>query len=229
METRIHYKKRGDNRKSKRVDTKFILFMKKKVLTVLIIVVTAISSNAQQFGVKAGLNLASITGDFSEFFEGRTSFHVGGLVEFELSEKFSIQPELIYSSQGAKYAELEKGDKDNILLDYLNIPVMGKYYVVEGLSIEVGPQLGILLSAKNKYEYSYDGEEIESGNDDIKEDINSIDFGVNFGVGYKLDSGLNFAARYNLGISNLDKSDEEYDLNLKNKNGVFQLSVGYLF
>ena len=48
---------------------------------------------------------------------------------------------------------------------------------------------------------------------------------LNFGLGYKLDSGLNFAARYNLGLSNLAKDSGNEKIN----NGVFQLSVGYMF
>ncbi len=57
------------------------------------------------------------------------------------------------------------------------------------------------------------------------EDTNVIDFGLNFGLGYKLDSGLNFSARYNLGLSNIDDSDS----NVETKNSVFQFSVGYFF
>ena len=61
---------------------------------------------------------------------------------------------------------------------------------------------------------------------DVKNSFKTFDFGVNFGLGYKLDNGLNFGARYNLGltdINNLDNPSSKY------KNGVFQISVGYFF
>ena len=94
---------------------------------------------------------------------------------------------------------------------------MAKYYVAEGLSLEAGPQIGFLIKA-------------ESGADDVSVDVKdafkSIDFGFNFGAGYKLESGLNFAARYNLGLSDIS-DDDDSDSNVKN--GVFQLSVGYTF
>ena len=70
---------------------------------------------------------------------------------------------------------------------------MAKFYVAEGFSIEAGPQVGFLFSAKD--EYDFDG---DTGEDDIKEYFKGIDFGVNFGVGYKLEGGLNLGARYNL-------------------------------
>jgi hypothetical protein len=97
---------------------------------------------------------------------------------------------------------------------------MAKYYVTEGLSIEAGPQIGFLLSATDEY---------EDEEDDIDEFLKSTDFGLNLGLGYKLDSGLFFNARYNLGLSdNLDADEFETD-GAEYKNSVIQISVGYFF
>ncbi|WP_408583014.1 outer membrane beta-barrel protein, partial [Myroides odoratimimus] len=52
----------------------------------------------------------------------------------------------------------------------------------------------------------------------------SFDFGVNFGAGYELPMGVFFDARYNVGLSKVNKEGSE-----ASKNGVFQLSVGYKF
>ncbi len=58
--------------------------------------------------------------------------------------------------------------------------------------------------------------------------MTTIDFGLNFGLGYKLKNGINFEARYNLGLSNIW---ETYyygnDAVINNKNGVWQLTLGY--
>ena len=62
------------------------------MLTAFVAVITMVSANAQNFGVKAGLNLASVTGDDSDGLDGRTSIHLGVVAEFEISEKFSFQP-----------------------------------------------------------------------------------------------------------------------------------------
>jgi hypothetical protein len=178
------------------------------------------------FGVKGGVNFASITGDFTDDLNSRTSLHFGVVAEIGISEKFSFQPELLYSAQGAKYDDSD-GYSGTTKLDYLNIPLIAKYYVAEGFSLEAGPQIGFLLSAKDEYESPGD-----SGEDDVKDFVKGIDFGINLGVGYKLEGGLNFGARYNLGLSNLndyDMSDFEEIGSFDWKNGVFQISVGYFF
>ena len=195
--------------------------------------------NAQDkvaFGIKGGVNLSTITGDDVESFDSRTCFHFGVLAEVPFSDDFSIQPEIVYSCQGSKYSEVIDNSIDGpttvitkaisvdgtLKVDYLNIPIMAKYYVAENFSLEAGPQVGFLLSAKNEYDYPG-----ESGEEDIKEYVKGIDFGVNFGLGYKLEGGLNFGARYNLGLS--DNNDDPDLANATYKNSVFQFSVGYFF
>ncbi|MFD2562170.1 porin family protein [Aquimarina rubra] len=203
--------------------------MIKKLLFVVLFGAVTVSATAQEekirFGAKAGLNLSSITGDFTDELSMRTSFHVGALVEIPLSDKFALQPELMYSAQGAKYEFSEPGftDESTIKLDYLNIPVMAKFYPVEGFSIQAGPQLGVLLSAKDKGEDSIGGEY----DDDIKEFISSIDLGLNFGVGYQLEAGIFFEGRYNLGLT--DINDENTSDDFSQRNSTIQFSVGYKF
>lgn len=171
------------------------------------------SAHAQgvHIGAKAGLNFATIP-DLNDP-TTRTSFHLGALAEFSISEAFSIQPELLYSSQGAKDAS---DDDEQIKLNYLTLPIMAKYYVWEGLSLEAGPQIGLLLSAERED----DGE-----TEDLKDISKSTDIGLALGVGYKLPGGLHFGARYYFGS---DINDIEEDSG-KVKNSVFQLSVGYFF
>lgn len=90
---------------------------------------------------------------------------------------------------------------------------MGKYYLTKGLSVEAGPQIGFLLSAKRE-------------SLDVKESYNTVDFGMNLGIGYKLQNGLNFGVRYNLGLSDFNNI---IDLTNKNKIDVVQVSIGYRF
>ncbi|WP_413998358.1 porin family protein [Flavobacterium sp. W1B] len=182
----------------------------KKILLVAVITVLGLANvNAQEikFGIKGGLNFASISGDNTENVDLVTAFNFGVLAEIPISEKFSFQPELMYSGQGYSFND------DTIALNYLNIPLMGKYYLTKGFSLEAGPQIGFLMSAKND-------------KTDIKDSFSTVDFGVNFGLGYKLNNGLNFGARYNLGLTDINNLDNSSN---KNKNGVFQLSIGYFF
>lgn len=197
----------------------------------------AVQSQEVRLGAKAGLNYASIGGDYAENYDPRVSFHIGGLVEVPLGGKFAIQPELLYSSEGMKdgYYSLvfDSNIKSNLKLDYINIPVMGKYYILDGLSVELGPQIGFLVSAKNKYE-----DHQQSGTDDVKDLYNSIDFAIGLGASYRLNNGIFFSLRFNKGISKINKDifftpqeypGDEYDYSYKQRNNVLQLSAGYSF
>nr|WP_321228099.1 porin family protein [uncultured Psychroserpens sp.] len=199
--------------------------MKKLMLLAAVAVFGLSSVNAQEvkFGAKAGLNIANIGGD-AEDTDALTSFHLGGVAEIVISEKFSVQPELLYSAQGYKSEESFEGItiESKLKLDYINIPIMAKYYVAEGFSVEAGPQVGFLLSANSENEGGGESEDV-----DVKDSTSGIDFGVGLGVGYKMDSGLNFSARYNLGLSNVYDGEGSDDYSIQNN--VFQISVGYFF
>ncbi|MGH2665844.1 porin family protein [Flavobacterium sp.] len=184
--------------------------MKKVVLTAAALFAFGFA-NAQEvkFGVKAGLNLANLSGDL-ENTSMKASFHVGGFAEIKLSDKFGIQPEVLYSVQGA---DVDGGTYE---FSYVNVPVMAKFYPIPQLSLEAGPQIGFLTSAKGKP---------DSGPDvDVKEFLKSTDFGVNVGASYNITDNFLAGLRYNIGLANI--SDEE---NGDIKNGVLSLSVGYRF
>jgi len=176
---------------------------------------TFISINAQDFafGVKGGVNVASVGGNTYagitglSSFSSKISFHVGAVVEIPISEKLAVQPELLYSSQGTKWPVNSSGS--NLKLDYVNLPIMVKYYIIEGLSAEAGPLAGFLLSTNSN-----------------KEDFNSLDIAVGIGASYKIGDNLFVGLRYNKGITNINKDS---DFNGTNQNNVFQVSAGYAF
>lgn len=183
----------------------------------------AISFTAQaqtpdlKLGAKAGLNFANLTNAEADM---KTSFHVGVLAEIFINDKFSVQPELLYSAQGA--SNKEEGIEYEANLDYINVPIMAKYYLIDGLSVQAGPQIGFLVKAEDKI--SGGGESMTV---DSKDAYQSVDFGLNLGAGYELPMGVFFDARYNLGLSKVNK---ESDSGMKDiKNSVIQVSVGYKF
>ena len=188
--------------------------MKKLVLTAAAVFAFGFA-NAQEtkFGVKGGLNLSNVNGDISNN-SSRLSFHVGGFAEVKISDKFAIQPELVYSVQGTK---VDVGASEDVVYDlqYINIPVMAKFYATEQFSLEVGPQIGFLATAKARF---------DGNSEDIKDSFKSTDFGVNFGAGYNFTENISAGLRYNLGLSNIPDAD-----GADAKNGVFSLSVGYKF
>jgi hypothetical protein len=177
----------------------------KKVLFVLICVAVSGVSQAQfTVGAKGGLNFSSIVGKDVDGYKMKVGFHLGGYAQIPLKGKFSAQPELYYSNQGAKW-----GDDGKTVLNYLQIPVLAKYKDASGFFAETGPQLGVLLSAND----TYDGEK-----EDIKEYLKKSDFSWVFGAGYQVTAKLGVYARYNLGFTKW--YDEE-------KNSLIQLGVNY--
>ena len=214
--------------------------MKKIFLILFVFLLSYGGVRAQEafiFGIKGGVNFANLGGDFDYDTKSKTGFHLGLVAEFPLTERFSLQPEVLYSSQGTKMdmSGTEFGMpysmESTATLDYINVPVLAKFYVFEGLSLELGPQIGFLVKAEDEYSFSFDGE-TESGTDDIKEDLKSTDFGLAAGVGYKLTQGIFFNARYILGLSDIQGDegfDGEFDEDVSIKNNVFQFSVGFMF
>ena len=187
----------------------------KKIILSAIAIMTIGLANAQEtkFGLKAGLNLASFSGNSD--FTTRPSFYIGGLVEIKVSEKFSVQPELVYSSQGTKF----KSDSDyTTKLDYLNIPVMLKYFVAKGFSIEAGPQIGFVMSAQDTY---------KGVTEDVKASVNTTDFSLGFGAGYDVTENINIGLRYNVGLTKINKNSNPGFNDIKNS--VFQIGAAYKF
>lgn len=197
--------------------------MKKIIFTgVAVLSLFFVKAQEVKFGVKAGLNLANLTN--LEDSSMKTGFHAGGFVEIKLNDKFAVQPELLYSTQGAKvkYTETYSGQsttyKEKVKTGYLNIPIMAKYFVSDKFSLEAGPQIGFLMSAKD---------EIGNETENIKKQLKSTDFGLNIGLGYDFTESISANVRYNLGLSEVQKEKLEGDESIKNS--VFQLSLGYKF
>jgi opacity protein-like surface antigen len=165
------------------------------------------------FGAKAGLNISSVSGESDA--KSRVGFAVGAFAEFKVSEKFSIQPEVLYSVLGAKAKGVSGTESSNYSLSYINIPVMAKYYVAEKFSLEAGPQIGFLTSAK----YTEGSSSI-----DIKNLYKSTDFGLNVGAGYDVSKNIAVGVRYTAGLSNIST-----DSATKQRNQNFAIALAYKF
>ena len=185
--------------------------------------------NAVKISAKLGLNVSSISGDATNV-ESAVSIHGGLVVEIPIDEKFSIQPELLFSIQGAKsdgVMEIE-GDLYNVderlILSYINVPVMVKYYITPKFGVHAGPQFGFLVSAKDKIEFN-DGAGVAGDETvDVKDSFKTIDASFGLGLSYDFTEKIFAETRFNIGLSNISDV-ETVDL----QNNVFQISVGYRF
>jgi hypothetical protein len=195
--------------------------MKKEVYIILLLLfsIPFFGQNSKKdqgivFGMKGGLNISNFIGDIEDN-KFRTSIHLGIISEIIISDKVSLQPEILYSGQG--YSGKTTPGFSRSKYDYLNLPILAKIYLSEKISIETGPQIGFLISAKEKTE-----------TDKITiENQNNIDFGLNIGLAYELNSGVFFQTRYNLGLSNVNQSNSSDAL--RYSNSVIQFSTGIIF
>jgi opacity protein-like surface antigen len=180
--------------------------MKKSFLTFAILFFYFNSSEAQsvQFGVKAGLNYANFSGATPQT-DAITSYHAGVVAQIVVMDKFAIQPELLYSTQGASYKNATEEFKNE--RGYLAIPVVAKINLSDTFMLELGPQASFLLVDKNKF----------SANDS-----KTFDFSVLGGLGFKITDNIFVEGRYVLGLTDVSKE-------AKAKNSVVQLSLGFLF
>ena len=198
-------------------------------------------------GLKAGLNVATLTCNEAGFDEGKKSrlgFCLGGFVTYNLDEYFAIQPEILFTMKGTKFdyqTQISVPDgmgrwdvidislKGTEKLNYLEIPILLKIIIpTEGRAnpnLFAGPSLGLKLNSDSDYESS----DISGIGDHTK----STDVGIIFGGG--IDFGLNQGkltvdARYILGLSNVYKTQSDFpEDDSVIKNGVFSVLVGYSF
>jgi len=178
------------------------------------------SDKSISFGVKAGVNFASFTSTSDGFTDkkARVGIHAGVISEFPISDMVSIQAEAVYSQQGYKLASegVLSDDAVEYQLDYINVPVLAKIYLVEGLSIEAGPQFGFKVNEQ------IDNEPLQNGGDSDRDAIEDFEFGMAAGLSFQTNMGLFFSGRYNRGFTDLVKGQ-----NFQNQ--VIQISAGYKF
>ena len=157
-------------------------------------------------GLKGGLNLYNLHNDDNTKYDTRVGYHFGLLGHIHFDNHFAIQPEIVYSAQGAKYNVESETAKFN--LDYINVPVLFQYMFDNGFRLQAGPQVGLLI-----------------GSTENKDNFRPIDFGLSFGVSYVFPpTGFGVDARYNLGLTNIN---ENSDVNSTNRG--FQLGLFYIF
>lgn len=180
--------------------------MKKTFLISIVLLAFSTSIHAQlvRFGIKAGLNYANLTGSEIKT-DAITSYHAGLVAELKLTEGFSVQPELLYSTQGASYENA--GEEFRNELGYLSIPILAKINLNKAVSLDLGPQASFLMSERKEFDV---------------QDSESFEFGLAAGLGLKITKSIFLQGRYVLGLTEASKDAQT-------KNSVLQVSAGILF
>ena len=190
--------------------------MIKSILLIGIFLIT-LNINAQdkqiEFGIKGGLNYSGFIDnnddDIPADYKGKIGFHLGGFIEFKVSEKVSLRPELLYSQQGSNFtidgADLNIFSPDPIFVTEIDgeireslllLPVIAEYKLNEKLSLEFGPQFGYSLNR----EIEYDNNPLSFGGFLRNDDEEKFEVGISLGLGYSMTDELGISLRYNYGI-----------------------------
>lgn len=173
-----------------------------------------------RFGGKAGVNLATMTGDVEDA-KMLVSFLVGARAEFGLSGNLGLGVGLELSGKGAKSED--SGVTATLNPMYLQIPIQ-LIYTNNGFFAGVGPYVGFGIAGKAKLEGGglSVSDNIEFGND---KDLAPLDFGAGLELGYEFGS-IRATASYNLGLANVLPSDSRGDLSAKHS--VIGIALAYL-
>lgn len=171
------------------------------------------SASAQlQMGIKAGANISNFTGgDFENVEkEALVGVYGGAYLRFRFFDFLALQPELLFSNQGAKLKSAT--EEFDAKINYVNIPVMVQFYF-GNFYLEAGPQVGFKVS-----------EDIPDQT--IEDFAKSSDFSAAFGLGYESKIGLGISGRYTAGISKVGDFDSG-NIDPDFKNGVIQIGLFY--
>lgn len=183
--------------------------MKKLIVAVITLFIgTTAFSQELDLGIKAGANFANIS-DVDDL-SSKTGFQAGIFAGIKFTDKVGVQADILYSQQGA---ELDSGKFD---LNYINIPVVLKYYLVQGLNVQAGPQFGFILD-DDIYVDAFGTNSIDANAE--KTDVSAV-----IGAGYDFPFGVRLDTRYNFGLTEVSKTD-----NFEGKNNVFSIALGYSF
>jgi len=181
--------------------------MKKLILLVFTILISSTSfAQGIDVGIKAGANFSTLT-DVSDV-STRTGLLIGAFVTLKFTDKMALQGDILYSQQGAK----GENGFDDLELDYINFPIVFKYYIVKRLNIQAGPQFGSVV------------------NDNYNSGFESFDVSGVVGIGLDLPLGLRVTGRYGFGLNDIAFVNYYGEgITTNAKNSVFSLTAGFSF
>ena len=195
----------------------------KKYLQVLAIFAFSLNY-AQSFGVKGGVNISTLNNEGWDDTNAKIGFYVGGYMHAQVNEVFSIQPEILYNSVGAKY---DNGDSSHTLtLDYISVPIMFQFEFIPDFYLEGGPQMGFLIRNQDKFKTENKTTTISD-----KDRFNAFDLSLGLGAGVRIKYDLWITGRYLIGFTDVNKNGETSLENndQKLRNSGFQVGLQFGF
>lgn len=179
----------------------------------------SVSSSAQYMGVRTGVGISNlITSSNSNTTFGRVfSAHLGGTIDFELSDQFWLQSGVTFFKKGAA------NSFSNFNLYYLELPVTARFDFLEVgaegiLYARAGFYSGMLLAA------NFNGTKLDIGNK-VGDDFKFFDFGIISGIGYGFNESIDVGIAVEFGFLNTDAEQSTISLT----NGAIMITANYRF
>ncbi len=153
------------------------------------------TSGIQRYGLKAGVQRTAIpvngpaAEDWDLVMKPGIGFQVGAFAAFGLSDRLSVQPELLFSAQ--RFQEITSPvnmDEDQVVdykANFLKIPVLLRYGITEKFFAEIGPQVDFLVSAN-----------IEKADWDVFAGNGKVNFSGTVGAEYLITEQFGVQVRY---------------------------------
>lgn len=180
--------------------------MNKIALTIMLILVVALNSNAQEKKFKllivAGMNASQVNGDKLGGFD-KIGLITGAGISREISKKAGWQFEILYSEKGSK----DVASSSNLQLDtlfrfnYIEIPVLFNYTIYDKLQIQTGIYNAIRIKAEyDDYVNTFDR----------TSQIRALDHGLCLGVNYSITEHWKANLRISQSVLDINNTFERY-------------------
>lgn len=172
-------------------------------------------------GVKAGINLANqdVKGSYPSTTQSITRVHFGIINELKY-KTFGFQGEFLYSGHGCRYKGITRRELKS-KFDYINVPLMLKWYITENLSMLAGPQFGMIFDQ----EFQDDRTGVVR-KDDFSTIYSRFETSVGGGLEWQFENRTGLYARYIHGITNIDRGISYLTFS---RNKTFQFGFSYRF
>jgi hypothetical protein len=179
------------------------------MLAALAVCVASPALAGVEVGPITGFSFSNLRIDGSDNLQGRSSFAIGGAVDYGFNDRMGIRVEPTFLSKGTKATERNAywGTMDGVVFDlaYLDVPMLLRY------DLATTPTRGYLLggfavSFATKREADLT-QGTTSETVDMSDVLSSTDLSFNFGVGMSVDVGANrltFDARTAIGLVDIN-------------------------